>query len=794
MQRLVTELVTSSYELARLLLHDGEHAQPDACAAAVVPLYPFPPKTHPSWQTADGHALHVMAVHGGMSIDSMHESPGLAARVLFDAEWRRKAAKACRARVCLVQDVVHQFCDETGCDAPYARLQLAAATKVHADELDDGHMYVTRCNDGCVVLHGKSSSEQPSEPTFVSMQADLSLPEQLEYLMTSNDMLLHFSRAAQGEPLPLSHDVCTYTMPPLCLAFCSICSTNWCVDCDGQFTTLLRCQHRGCSQFVHRTCLGKDKYWCPKHAKNDKHGEHAEESAAQSGADDVMAVSPTLAATGLVSYHGAWCVAVAEWPGVGPCFGCLHPLCLEHLYAETDRRLALQQWQAPGPATSAKHGKLQAVLRMLHKLGHRLCTAGPSLSHPPKPTKMAQRVLPTHAWQLSPGVGKTLCALQVYPDFHTMCLRFLRAGATLSTLDHILAQWMHKRLPLLTGTLGNAGTASTQEQAHVMHEQAWAAILSPRVIDRCNNQACYAEHWVATQVDPVYPQTAHEDAEAMIELELIADISCVPVPLLPAKPRADLSHKQMREPVSTYPVHVMLSPSRHLAALSHVLQQMSTLDADKTLRTFLTHEIAPFQHVTQRIVREFRKRCILDSSYGKVYLFMIAHGTAADGSACYKPDSTGLLPVWQSAHHAWKAKWDPVCALCECTNATYVGFECGSAAYWRRVLPGRRAFLFEIDAFALHELASVPLPSSVHVVPVRPDDSFSLQEVDAKCVVLTRRTWPRPNVSGCVVHDLTPGKTTTSAFMSQFRYKPDWQHDTTALDDQLAVRAYRMMY
>lgn len=785
MECLVRELVASSHVLARLLLRDGECASADACAAAVLPQYPCPPAAHCSWQGVDGQALRVLASRLGLSLENLHKSPQAAVRVLFDASWRRHAAHACAERVCTLDNVVGQFCKERECSAAYARLQLAAATKICVDELDGDHLYVTRQGNQCFVLHGGIVVEQPTDATFVSMQDDLSLDEQLQFLLTSNDMVNHFLRAAQGEPLPLAQEVCECVMPPLCLSFCSICTTNWCVDCEGRFSTFLQCEHDGCLRFAHRTCCGNTTFRCIEHTETCKKRHDAV-------ADNALAVAPALGASGLVACQGAWCVAVAEWPGIGRCFGCLHPLSLEYVYRETDRRVAAGTWQSPSCTPSARSGKLHSVIRVLHALGHRLCTARASMSHSPAPTTLGQRVLPASTWQLSPGLGATLCALQVYADFHNMCVRFLQSGATVDSLDDKLFTWLQKRLPILSGRWLSKTTSSDHAQPSYMHEQAWAALLSPRVMDRCKIRACHAEHWVAAQVDAVYPTSAEEDALMMKALGLQVAATHF-VPFAPAKPRADCSHRQMHEPVSTYPVHMMLNPSLHVAAVCDVLHRMTGIDVEGTLDVLFKHEIKPFARMTPGIVAQFRHRCIRHACYGTMYLFMLVSGVAEDGIAAFEPDCTGLLPAWTSDRVTWKAKWEPVRALCECTNATYVGLECGSAAYWRCVLPGRRAFLFDVNANALQELASVPLPSSVHVVPVRTDDTFSLQELDAKCIVMTRRTWPKPDVSGCSVHDLTPGHKPSSAFMAQFK-KCMWQHDTNVQDDQMALCAYRMMH
>ena len=86
----------------------------------------------------------------GMTVASAHISPEAAAVMLFGGRWRQDAVKACKARIVPWQRMDEQFCEETGCTESYARLQLAAATKIHVAGLDGA--YVTRRGTTCCVL------------------------------------------------------------------------------------------------------------------------------------------------------------------------------------------------------------------------------------------------------------------------------------------------------------------------------------------------------------------------------------------------------------------------------------------------------------------------------------------------------------------------------------------------------------------------------------------------------------------------------------------------------------------
>ena len=224
----------------------------------------------------------------------------------------------------------------------------------------------------------------------------------------------------------------------------------------------------------------------------------------------------------------------------------------------------------------------------------------------------------------------------------------------------------------------------------------------------------------------------------------------------------------------------MLNCSLHADVL---LKTLAMLKADDAWQTFAKHEQKSIVNVTAATVAIFRSLCAQHTIYGRVYLAMLDYHVS-------EPDTTGLLPIWHAEPVRWKCDWKPVAALCECTNATYVGFGCGNAAYWRVILPGRRAFLFEVSAEALLELAKIELPNTAHIVPVA-NTHFALAELEAKTIVLTRTTWSLSNTDGCVVHDLQPGKA-NSMFMQMYP-NAKWKHTTCETADKSAAHALRMM-
>ena len=769
MDRLIGQIVQSSQQLACLFLDDAKHVTACACAAAVVPCFPFPHHLHESWLTPEGVALKTIAAANSMTIANMHASSDAAAAVLFPSSWRQKAAAACRARLVPLDDLVTQFCKETGCSAAFARLQLAAAHKTHVPGLKGA--YVTRKNYKCYILRGDLEVEEPSEPSFLCMQDELSLEEQLQYLTTTNDVTELFQHISRGQPLALDQHQCAVG-PPVCLSFCHICSTNWCIDCNGCTTTVLKCLVPSCTRCVHQSCHGQKTYLCSQHA----HSEDSEDSKdnQQAQRQDQPKLWPVLMATGLIAHQGAWCVSLAKWPSQSPCIGLLNPNSLQHVINETGRRFDLGLWQMNFQEHSSK--KMECAMSVLSQLGHAMTTA----THPvqqPWPQLLAQQTRVTTTTSVfSPGVAATLYHLHLYEHFQIMYARFMHCGATEDTIDGIVMKWLTQRMPMLTGALADVQQCCSADH---MHREAISALCSPRVIERSTTGSCQPMHWVATQIDAVLPTSLEEDANAMKALGLHPVAWTYQIQ--PSFATADLTQHCAQTPACVYPLRVMLNPSLHIAALQRVLTSLENVD--DAYETFMHNEIQPIVRVTTDIVLQFRSLCIQSALYGRVYIAMLSKDIS-------EPDTTNLLPAWHVQSVCWRSNWKPVKALCECTNATYVGFGCGNAAYWKHILPGRRAFLFEIDAEALLQLGKHNLPDSVHIVPVL-NTNLKLTDLRAKAIVMTRNSWPCPDIHGCVVHDLQPGDA-NSKFMQLFKHAM-WTHTANEQEHARAAHALSMI-
>ena len=763
MDRLIGPIVQSSQQLACLFLDDTKHVTASACAAAVVPCFPFPHHLHESWLTPEGIALKTIAEANSMTVANMHASSDAAAAVLFNSSWRQKAAAACRARVVPYENMVTQFCIETGCSESFARLQLAAAHKTYVAGLKGA--YVTRQNYTCHILLEEPDGEQPSEPSFLCMQDELSLEEQLQYLTSTNDMAHLFQLISRGQPLALDQQKCDVG-PPVCLTFCNICMTNWCIDCNGCTTTVLKCQVPSCTECVHQSCYGKKSYVCLQHA-------HTKVTNSSSSCEPKL--WPVLVATGLVAHKGAWCVSVAKWPSQSPCIGLLHPNSLQSVVKKAAQQFEQGVWKHT-VLHELTCKKMDNAIRVLDQLGHTLTTS----AHPqqqPWPNVLGQQSRVTKTTVLlSPGIATTLHRLQLYEHFELMYARFFECGATEDTIDSIILQWLNSHMPVLTGEFCNTIQSGSASQ---MHCQAMAAVCSPRVLERSKMDSCQPQHWIATQIDAVLPASATEDAEAMKALGLKPNALTYNI-----QPRVAISNVAQhckQQPTCVYPLRVMLNPSLHVADVQRTLALLDHVE--DAYDVLIGNEIEPIVKVTNEIVMQFRALCIQNALYGRMYIAMLSKEIS-------EPDTTNLLPAWNVQAKPWKSDWKPVQALCECTNATYVGFGCGNAAYWRCILPGRRAFLFEIDAEALLEIGKLDLPSSVHIVPTL-NVGLQLIEMRAKAIVMTRNTWPRPDAHGCVVHDLQPG-TANSKFMSLFD-NAMWMHSARAQDDARATHALSMI-
>lgn len=778
MQPPVSEVVRSNHELARLLLCNIRVTAVE-CAAATLPVYPYPIPSDAFWKTAAGVALAAWASEqGDMTPELMHASPEAASAVLFDQEWRKAAAHACQARLTTLDDVVAQFCNEVACTASFARLQLASAQVDVVPELSG--VYVTRRHDCCHIMRPEVVLELPSEPTFGAMQDDLSLDEQLLYLIGTDDMACQYSRVANGQALALQESGVIAGGPvlPDCLSFCQQCGTNWCTDYTGTFTALLRCTEPTCTRVVHQSCHGPGPFTC---------AEHKHSSTSTRTPTCLPVCSPVLCCRGIVPFKGAWCLELCKWPGTNqsPALGYLHPLSLAAVADEAERRIACGLWTHRPLMPS-----ISTVRGVLTQLGHHLAVPSGQMTAElmPWPDHLGQKVWKQDiAWCLSPGIASTLLHLRVYEDFHLMHQRFLAAGCPPDELDGVIQQWMIRRMPLLSGRIAchRYGTQSRALHAE-MHTQVAAALLSPKVLDRCRQSSILPAHWIPAEVDASFPASADEDAAAMHSLGL-SPAAAVPMPVKLKKEPA-LPAKHVCRPLPAFPLRVMLNPSQHVAVLHDVLRAAPAhCDVSGAMAEFVQHEVPPLASVDDRAVELFRQACVRSPYYGRVYSCMLA--SIAKWPA-HEIDPTGLLPVDGAGTPQWNADWSVVDMLCTCTNATLVCLGNGDNSHMHTILDGRRAFLFEVDAGALQRMAEMKLPPTVHIVPTLAT-GFLLDTICAKTIVLTRHSWSLPDYKQCVLHKLKAGPpdshgTHSRHFVDHFP-GTQWKH--YAATDQVAFAA-----
>lgn len=769
----VHEVVRSNHELARLLLCNV-HATAVECAVAILPVYPYPSPSDPFWCTAAGVAL--AAWDCNMTPEIMYTSPDAASAVLFDREWREEAARACRARVTTLDDAPQQFCNEVSCTMAFARLQLAAASIDIVPEIDG--VYVTRREDCCHILRPDMELELPSEPNFGTMQDDLSLDEQLSYIIGTDDMACQYNRVARCQPLALQQSGVITGGPALpgCLSFCQQCGTNWCIDYTGSFTTLLRCTKPGCTRVVHRTCHGTGPFTC------SEHNEHEYCGTTSTPVSCLPLYMPALCCSGLVPYKGAWCLELCKWPATSTSLmvGYLHPLSLTAVADEAERRIACGLWVRKPPTFSM--GTVHSVLRIL---GHHLTVpSGQVTGGTLWPDHLGQQYWEHgQEWCLSPGIADTLLQLRIYEDFHLMYQRFLAAGCQPEALDGVIQKWMVQRMPLLSGRITSRSSTTHIE----MHTQVAAALMSPKILDRCKQPNILPAHWIPAEVDASFPCSIEEDNTAMQSLGLSAT-TAIPMPVKLSKVPA-LRAQPADRPLPVFPVRVMLNPSLHIAVLDEVLRNAPRhYDVTGAMAEFLRNEVLPLAAVDHRAVELFRRACIRSPYYGRVYICMLTTITKWQTN---ETDSTGLLPVESTCTSQWSADWPVVDMLCTCTNAVLVCLGNVDNGRLHQVLPGRQSYLFEVDASALQRMIEIKLPPTAHIVPVLAT-GFPLHTINAKSIVLTRHSWSLPDCRQCVLHELKagpPGNHTTHSdhFVAQFPGTM-WQH--FADKDQVAFAAH----
>ena len=714
--RLTKQVLRSDYALVNALEHGGAVDAVQACGIT----YPFPSASDDFWTTPAGVAWAQVGIEHGLAVTDMHHASEAAARVVCSSEWRSAARAAVEQRTVhaaccseLCERLVTQFSVENGSDRASAILQLAAA-KAHWTYTSDTWSCYTICNAEGVVLYLRGPHHEiptPDEPTFASMQDILNLEEQLQYLVLHDFMSPVLHRVVGQEALP-------------CVDFlsCQTCGVNGGVDYDGNESAVLACTC--CSTQAHRECGAS----CSM----------AKRSAVAPG---------VMCCTGLVACRGAWCLRMSQWGKYDTHIGLLHPAALACAVALADKNIETQRWVTV-PHSVASVGALSGGSELRTHLlmyGHVMltgkmpapCSTAAAFAltgqytHAsnmaqaaandifPREGTLAQRPsLAACACFLTGGLVATLRALRVFhePSFSRMCDRFSAAGAT---LDQVVQRWMDLKLPLLTGDIGDHGCART------MHSQMQTATISLRSRQRMWAEERNPSHWIVSQIDPVLPGSVAEDEAAMRVLGLCAGSGAKRLIASPARPDVAKDRPKRRRTTlgahTTFPVRIMLNPSRHLKVLQQVISDAeSKYTLDGALQYFLQHEIDDIgSHVTRAHAVAFRAACIRSPLYGRVFLWM----TTQSYSTAPPDDSTeGLLAHADPAVQRgvpWQGGWKPVKMLRWCTGASYIDLGCGPMRYWRQVISADPTYLFEIDLASLQELAGhmTPFPDSVHVIP-----------------------------------------------------------------------------
>ena len=830
-----------------LLLEKG----PVECAKVALPLYPFPVPEHAMWRTPTGKILQQYTAEAEMTSAIMHKSPQAAACVLFPVEWRRRAHALVESRLIRGNDtaqatelLVAQYMAENNCCRAYARLQLMAAD-VRTCDLGGYRgvlVYMTYDSTGCHLAASGIDVPTPCTATFNDMQDELSLDEQLVYLVMTNDMSAYYQRVASNQPLALGGCADGPTLKAAhALAFCSSCFTNWDVDARGSRSNIRLCTEPGCDYMVHESCNGREQLTCPTHKSRLL-------CTCEIQREGHPNTGTPLACSGVAPMHGVWCMLLDYWPAQSrnaSGVALLHPMAIESIVETSDDHIRSGRWYAldnsmhaavPGNGERSRCGRgatcrrLLDVLAEARNLCHLVATGTPPLCWPApvKPCSelahcctasadlalMPPRVkypelhglgqLPTHAppaLRLTRGITSTLAALQVYsePHFSRMCERFAAAGGD---MDEIILQWMKLKMPLLPGEHALVPDAAGARVE--MHTKAKLAILSAKSRERSTVVDREVRHWIVTQVDPVLPVSLAHDTECMRMLGITHQVPPAP-PRARPQPTPDSIHGATR-PHShpsrhgVFAVRLLMNPSLHLLLMKRILADAGgTYPLDGAIPVFVSNEISAIPPtLTVDAVVAFRKACISSPFYGRVYMWLLTHGNQY--ATAWEHDTTGMLA--SSPHTSsedWHGNWTPVAHLCDSTDSTYAAFGCGNMGHWRHVLTRERAaYLFENDLSCIANIAALAATNNnVHLVPC----TWQGMNVDAlgekNVVVVTHRKCATVPAPGCrtrvhymTIHDSHQASSRAHRYMARH---PDseWKHYTVCKQDDVdAAYAY----
>lgn len=776
---LTLKLLSSNHELVQALLAE-ESAM--VCAEATVPVYPFPCAQHPSWDTAAGKIVAALAAEHDMSIPSMHASPSAAAVVLFPAEWRCMARKLAKKRVLLamtteelVEDLIGQYRRDNCCDRAAAILQLAAARVVPFAH-NGVAAFLSYTNDGCIICTTVDDVLSPDCASLITLQEELDCSEQLVYIILRDELSDQYRRLSSGQPLALARP----RLMTNCLAMCQRCTTNWAVDADGTTSRVMVCRHPGCLCMVHSTCHGRSSVpVCPQH------GAYVEISLTSNISGRVAR------ARGLEAKNGAWYVQLANWGSGDAIIGSLHPNSISLVVADTDLHIEQHRWSV-SQASSRASRRFTERINTLHRLSHvHLTHTMPlklhdGLSHEMSRDLGRQRYplmrgmgqMPStgaRACRLSHGVAHTLRLLQVYsePSFSQMLDRFIQLQG--HNIDDLVLMWMKHSMPLLSGEY-----ATCPGDARIMHKQVYNAITAPKTMERAMAAGRDVRHWVSAQPDAVLPCSEEEEKACLLRLGVLGTCPSAAKRLAPAA-SPDVESTTAPRPravpgvYTTFAVRLMMNPSLYQETLARVLDDAGV---GVDIGHFQKREVDPIGPVMQKTdVRAFRAACIQSSAYGRVYMWLLEHGTTYTTSD--EQDTTGMLPAWGTDNKQEPPRrWQAVADLCTCTDAAYVDMGCGSMAYWQCVVMNDRpSYVFETSLQALQELKLSSAPNTVHVVPCSWKD-LCLSELGCRrAVVVARHDAPR---AGTVeAHYLLHAPDDTCAVKPNAVVDAAWTHRVT---------------
>lgn len=774
-------------------------AGPVACVKALGIPYPFPGPESSFWTTDTGVVLTAVAREHDLDAGLLHTCSELSARVIFGTEWVQAAKEEISKRTlvaatpkALCDALIAQYMDEQHVDAETALLKLCAASTSWTDDSCSEFKAYMFCSAAGVHITCDGDRDFITEPdnlTPQEVQESLTSDEQLTFLVLCSTI---YDRVAHGQPLPGRN-----------LTLCSECSVGAGTNYDGDPEDVLV----GDQYCAHASCCVAPSDATPKTSVDEK----------------------VVCCSGIVAYKGTWYLRASKWSSPSTHVGLIHPAALPSMIQDANDLVLRGQWkQISQPARSVTLfcGASSEFFAHLSMYGHLLNTGQvPGVYLDPGTSCIGAEYssaedMATHApcdlfpfegslaqanrrkaatCLLSASVEDTLKALRVYhePSFSHMVANLRAAGVT--DVDGCLRAWVAKRMPLLTG---DVNTQATITDAAKMHSSAASAVCSLKTRQRMWSKKRVPEHWVVSQVDPVFPESSERYMAYLQDLG-VHNHACVPRPThFAATP--DLARdepRHIRPTVGancTFAVRVMLNPSLHLQTLTRAIADAQPRwDLKGAEEHFLRHEIAPIgTHITKHAAEEFRRACIRCPLYGRLFLWMTLHNYTH--SYDVHDDCSSLLAQPGPKRPSMKAVWGPVTDLQKCTCADLVVLGCGSLQYWHKILTPAPTFLFETSLQNLQDIATTvhPLPDNVHVVPCDWTDDLDISSITTRSVVVVSDGLTALNVGkNKEVYHMQHQKSTDSKsiFMTPYTSTSWLLKSNNERAEQMAAHAYKML-